>query len=58
MYAIINDAGNLEVHTDENDSCFLCKNIYKCPLVQAISKEYVVLHYADIEITRCGMFKK
>ena len=29
MYAIVNDEGNLEVHTDEEDSCFLCKNLYK-----------------------------
>ena len=58
MYAIINDEGNLEVHTDENDSCYFCKNIYKCPLIQAISKEYVILHYSDIEISKCGLFKK
>ena len=27
MYAIVNDEDNLEVHTDENDSCFFCKNV-------------------------------
>ena len=42
MYAIVNDEDNLEVHTDENDSCFFCKNVYKCPLIQAISKEYII----------------
>ena len=36
MYAIVNDEENLEVHTDENDSCFFCKNVYKCPLIQAM----------------------
>ena len=45
-------------HTDENDSCFFCRNVYKCPLVQAISKEYVILHYSEIEITKCGLFKR
>ena len=58
MYCIVNDEENLEVHTDENDSCFFCKNVYKCPLIQAISKEYVILHYSEIEITKCGLFKK
>lgn len=58
MYCIVNDDGNLEVHTDEDDSCFLCKNIYKCPLIQALSKEYVILHYANIEISKCGLFKR
>ena len=29
MYAIVNDRGVLEVHTDSADICFNCKNIYK-----------------------------
>lgn len=58
MYAIVNNTGDLEVHTDENDSCYMCKNLYKCPLIQAISKEYVILHYSDIEISKCGLFKR
>lgn len=58
MYAFVNYEGKLEVQTDENDSCYLCKNLYKCPLIQAISKEYVVLHYSDIEISKCGLFRK
>ena len=58
MYAIVNDRGVLEVHTDCADICFNCKNIYKCPLIQAISKEYVIMHCSDVEIRDCGLFKK
>lgn len=58
MYCIVNDYGELEVHTNEEDSCFLCKNINKCPLVQALSKEYVILHYSEIEVAKCGLFKR
>ncbi len=58
MYCTVNNNGNLVVHTDENDLCYKCKNIYKCPLVQAFSKEYVVMRYSDIEIRDCGLFKK
>ncbi len=58
MYAIVNDDGALEVHTDKNDTCYSCRNLQKCPLIQAISNEYVILHYSDIEIKRCGLFKR
>lgn len=58
MYCLVNNNGALEVHADKNDLCFKCKNIYKCPLIQALSKEYVFLHYSDIEVRDCGLFKK
>ena len=58
MYCTVNNLGYLEVHTDEDDSCFICRNINKCPLIQALSKEYVILHYSEIEISKCGLFKK
>ncbi len=58
MYAIVNKRGALEVHTDEADICFICKNLFKCPLIQAISKEYVIMHYSDVEIRDCGLSKK
>lgn len=57
MYCIVNDEGGLEVHTDTNDICFNCKHLYKCPLIQALSKEYVILHYSNIEIQECGIYK-
>ncbi|CDC19699.1 unknown [Clostridium sp. CAG:306] len=57
MYCIVNDEGGLEVYTDTNDICFNCKQLYKCPLIQALSKEYVILHYSNIEIQECGIYK-
>ena len=58
MYEIVNDRGNLEVHTDSNDLCFNCKNLYKCPLIQALSKELVILHYSDIEIKDFALYNR
>lgn len=58
MYCIVNNDNDLEVHTDKFDLCFNCKNLYKCPLLQAIQKEYVFMHYSDIEIQECALFKK
>lgn len=58
MYCTVNDFGDLEVHTENNDLCNKCKNLYKCPLIQALSKEYVFLHYSDVEVKNCGLFKK
>jgi len=58
MYCTVNNKNNLEVHTDNNDLCFYCKNLYKCPLIQALTNEYVFLHYSDIEIKDCGLFRK
>lgn len=58
MYAFINDDENLEVRISGNDSCYFCKNIYKCPLIQSITKEYVIMHYSEMEVTKCGLFKR
>ncbi len=58
MYAIVNNQGKIEVFLNENDVCSVCKNRYKCPLIQAISKEYVFLHYEEVEISQCGLLRK
>lgn len=58
MRAELDKRGKLEVHTDSYDLCYSCKNVYKCPLVHAISQEIVILHYSNIEIKDCGLFKK
>jgi len=58
MYVDIDKNGCLKVHTDDNDLCFNCKNLYSCPLIQAISKEYVIMHYSDVEVKECALFKK
>lgn len=58
MYCTLTKVGDLQVYTDENDSCFNCKNLTKCPLIQAISKEIVIMHYSDIEVRECGLYKR
>lgn len=58
MFVKVNEEGHLEVHTDNFDLCYSCKNILKCPLIHALSKEYAFLHYSDVEIRNCGLFKK
>lgn len=58
MYVDIDKKGKLQVHTDYLDLCYCCKNLYKCPLILSIHKEIVILHYSDIEIKECPLFKK
>lgn len=58
MYCLVSNDGTLEVHTNNNDICFNCKNLKKCPLVLALSNEYVFLHYSNIEIRDCALFKR
>lgn len=58
MHAFVNNKGMLELHVDDYDKCCNCKNIKFCPLIQAITKEYVVLHYSNIEVKECGVYKK
>ena len=56
MYALINNDGDLEVYAESCDLCHSCKNRNLCPLIQAICKEYVFMHYSDIEVKECGLF--
>ena len=58
MFATVNDENELEVHATDADLCFRCQNLYICPLIQAIYKDYVFLHYSDLEVKECGLFKK
>lgn len=58
MYCSLSKEGSLKVHTDEKDACFNCKNLTKCPLVQAISREVVIMHYSEMEINECGLYKR
>lgn len=58
MYCIVNNCGEIEVHTEDCDLCSSCKNVLGCPLIQALTKEYVFLHYADVEVKECCLFKK
>jgi len=54
----VNKFGGIEVFTDRKDVCFACENKVDCPLVEALRAEIVVLHYAEIDIQRCGLFKR
>lgn len=58
MRAEINKKGKLEIFCDLFDLCETCQNIKKCPLIQAISQEIVILHYSDIVINKCGLYQK
>jgi hypothetical protein len=58
MRAEINKKGQLSIFCEDYDLCHKCKNVEKCPLIQAISQEIVILHYSDIAIGECGMYQK
>jgi hypothetical protein len=58
MRAEINKKGQLSIICEEYDLCERCKNATKCPLIQAISQEIVILHYSDIAIGECGLYQK
>lgn len=58
MRVTLDDNGALQVHTNCYDLCFRCNNLYKCPLVQAVSNEQVILHYSELVIDSCGLYKK
>lgn len=58
MYCIVNSNGGLDVYTTQKDLCFKCKNRSKCPLIIGIQEEYVIMHYSDIEVKECALFKK
>jgi len=58
MRVEVNKFGGIEVYTDRKDNCFSCENVKDCPLVQALQSEMVVLHYAEIDVLRCGLFKR
>ena len=58
MQVNFDENSDLAVYFDDYDLCSKCKNRKKCPLVQALSQELVILHYADIAICECGLFKQ
>lgn len=58
MRVEVNKRGKIDVYADTKDACFSCGNKTDCPLVEALRAEIVVLHYAEIDILRCGLFKR
>jgi len=58
MRAEINRWGKLAIYCEDYDICTTCKNQQKCPLMQAITQEIVILHYSDIAIGECGLYQR
>jgi hypothetical protein len=58
MKTEIDEFDELVITFDSYDLCYKCTNRKKCPLVQALYQEIVILHYSDIQIKECGLFKK
>lgn len=57
MRANLNNRGLIEVKASGQDVCKKCKNLSKCPLIQAIKQEIVILHYEETLIADCGLRK-
>lgn len=58
MRAEISSSGNLAIFCEDYDICRSCKHAQKCPLIQAITQEIVILHYSDVAIGECGLYQK
>jgi hypothetical protein len=57
MRAEVTKDERIAIYCEDYDLCKNCKNIQKCPLVQAISQEIVILHYSEIAINECGLYQ-
>ncbi len=58
MKAELDAEQNMVIGCADYDLCQQCKNIRKCPLIQAITQEIVILHYSDIAVSECGLFEQ
>lgn len=58
MKAKVNQFGELEIYCESYDLCRSCKNSKRCPLIQAINQEIVIMHYSDVAISECGLYQK
>lgn len=58
MRVEINDDEQLAIYCSDYDLCTTCKNKYKCPLIQALRQEIVILHYSDVAVGECGLYSK
>ena len=57
MYSEVNKNNyKVEIFAEEDDKCFNCQMASQCPLFHAVSKELVVLRYANIEVSKCDMY--
>jgi hypothetical protein len=58
MYILINEEGKLEIYAEEEDICYACSNMNRCPLMASLYNELVVLRYEGLDIEECGMFEE
>jgi hypothetical protein len=58
MNVSVNDNNTIVVHTNFYDLCFNCKNVHKCPLVNALSNELVLIRYSELLVDECELYKK
>ena len=58
MRAEIDKKGDLVIYCECYDLCTTCKHSRKCPLIQAIRQEIVILHYSDVAVGDCGLYSK
>jgi hypothetical protein len=58
MRVEVNKYGKIDVFTDINDLCYSCENNTDCPLVEALRADIVFLHYEEIDIKKCGLYRK
>lgn len=47
---------SFSAYAEVDDKCYLCRNVDKCPLIDAAASEFVVLRYETVQITNCRMF--
>jgi|GEM_PF-1156061 len=58
MRVEVNKQGQIDVFADTKDICYACKNNTDCPLIEALRAEIVFLHYEEIDVQTCGLFRK
>ena len=58
MYVLVNDVGSLELYAEEADTCYLCSNMDKCPLLASLQNEIVILRYDGLSVEECGMYQE
>lgn len=48
----------INLYVQEEDLCYLCAHIHRCPLYDALRDEAVVPRYEAIHVENCGMYKE
>jgi len=51
-----NELDEPTVYLDDDDSCFICRNQYGCPLIECLNRNIVSME-EPIIITECKLFE-